>query len=190
MIKGARHWNNRDLSMYVQTNNAAESFAPLEACGPTAAVMCIAALGERVDVHCPGPWRPQPEDVLHLWFLDPRNIATLRAIRDLSDVPGNRVPQYYPRAVAEVFAVRCDFVYTNKLGAIQARLDDGHTVQLCLEQPGHYIAVLAYDTDTGELIYNDPWPARVGGDGFNRRMGREEYERNVQPFALIYGGGK
>ena len=33
----------------------------------------------------------------------------------------------------------------------------GKTVQLCFKKPTHYIAVIAYDEDTDEMIYNDLW---------------------------------
>ncbi|MDR0556332.1 MAG: C39 family peptidase [Treponema sp.] len=64
----------------------------------------------------------------------------------------------------------------------------GQAVQLCLVKPGHYIAAVAYDDLTREIIFNDPWPGRFpGGNGFNRRMGKAEFKGNVKPFLIVYG---
>lgn len=208
MIRGAHYWDVRD-TFYTQTNNALEEllrkrpatcpkcghefvFSPLESCGPTSAVNCMAALGYDLAVDCPGPWRPQPEDVLADWFNDPRNYSKMQAARtDITprDLPGNRVPQYYPLAVKDVFGARCDFAWINSLGRISEYLAKGYALQLCYKSPGHYVAAVAWDDESAEIIYRDPWPGRTGTDGYNLRMGQEEYEIEVQPFALVYVGG-
>ena len=60
-------------------------------------------------------------------------------------------------------------------------------VQLCFKNPGHFIAYVTYDEDTDETIYNDPWPDRFpDGNGFTRRMIKQEYDSNVKGFAIIY----
>ena len=194
MIRGARHWDDRSR-YYVQTNNAIEellrkSGQKLESCGPTAAINCLAVLGYDLTVTCPGPWRPQPEDILLDYLNDPRNAEKFRGIRtDVDQLPGNRVPQYYPLAVGEVFGARCDFAWLHSFGGLSDYLIKGYAIQICLKSPGHYLAAIAFDDESGEIIYNDPWPGRLGGDGFNIRMGSDEYEKNIQPFALIYVGG-
>lgn len=198
MIHGARLWNDRK-TFFTQTNNALEELlrkrseaSPLESCGPTAAVNCMAVLDYNLKILCPGPWWPQPEDVLTDWFNDPRNYDKMQATRkDISPyaLPGNRVPQYYPIAVKDVFGARCDFAWLNCFGSLSDYLIKGYPLQLCFKSPGHYIAAVAWDDETGEIIYRDPWPGRTGTDGYNLRMGREEYQVQVQPFALIYVGG-
>jgi len=197
MIRGAPHWADRSR-YYTQTNNPTEeqirksgARSWLETCGPTAAVNCLAALGCAIDIRCPGPYRPQPEEVLADFFNDPRNYEALQKERtDIApaSLPGNRVPQYYPLAVREVFGVQAGFAWVKDWIALVDYLVTGKAVQFCLKSPGHYLAAVAYDDMTDEIIYHDSWPARVGGDGFACRMALAEYQTNVQPFAVIYGG--
>jgi hypothetical protein len=69
-----------------------------------------------------------------------------------------------------------------------AELRSGRAVQLCLVKPGHYIAAVAFDEGTREIVYNDPWPGRFkDGNGFNRRMGEAEFKENVKPYRIVYG---
>lgn len=197
MIKGAPYWNDRN-HYYVQTNNPTETLLKkvrltdwLESCGPTAAVNCISALGYDVTITCPGPYRPQPEEVLTDFFNDPVNFEKLERIRQVDDqyLPKNRIPQLYPYAVKKVFGVPARFAWLSDFSDIADCFYIGSTVQLCLENPGHYVAVIAYDEEVDELIYNDPWPDRFpDGNGFNRRMDKTEYQDNVKPYAIIYRG--
>jgi hypothetical protein len=197
MIRGARFWNARDC-YYIQTNNPTEEILRkrsdggwLVSCGPSAAVCCAAAMGYDVDIRCPGTYRPQSEEVLMDFFNDPRNYDVLNRARP--DTPpevwhGNEVPQFYPAAVQAVFGVKAVFLWGKDFDKIAAYLAQGRAVQLCLVKPGHYIAAAAYDDEAREIIYNDPWPGRFSdGNGFNRRMGRAEFQGNVKPFYIVYG---
>jgi sugar phosphate isomerase/epimerase len=196
MIRGARFWNDRNRYS-VQTNNPTEEQLRkagvggwLETCGPTAAVNCLDALGVNLVVTCPGLYRPQPEEVLSDYLNDPRNYDKLIAARkdvDPSSIPNNRVPQDYPVAVREVFAAEASFSWGATWAAVTAELCAGKAVQITLKKPGHFLALVAFDDVAQEIIFDDSWPARVGGDGFNRRMGQEEFESNVQPFRIVYG---
>ncbi|MDR1587298.1 MAG: C39 family peptidase [Treponema sp.] len=198
MIKGVKFWSARDC-YYVQTNNPTEEILRkrsdkdwLVSCGPSAAACCLAAMGHDVDVRCPGPYRPQSEEVLMDYFNDPRNYDALKKARP--DTPpdvwhGNEVPQFYPVAVPAVFGVPARFEWGNDFDKIAAYLVRGKAVQLCLVKPGHYVAAVAYDDEKQEIIYNDPWPGRFPDrNGFNRRMGRAECKANVKPFLIVYGG--
>jgi len=199
MIKGARLWADRD-TYYSQQNNPTEELlrkrveqSRLESCGPTASVNCLAVLGYDLRVLCPGPYRPQPEEILMDWFQDPRNYERLAATRqDINPLqtPGNRVAQYYPPAVADVFSAHADFAWINRFALLAEYLCKGYALQICLRNPGHYIAAVAYDEETEEVIYRDPWPDRLPDhNGFNRRLGVDEYIRNVKGYAIIYTGG-
>ena len=161
----------------------------LESCGPTAAVNCLAALDYNLKILCPGPYRPQPEETLMDFFNNPLNYDALEAIRqDVDPVssPGNRIPQWYPYAVKEVFGATGVFVWISGYVKTISYLKHGWALQLCLVDPGHYIAAVAYDDESSEIIYNDPWPAGVGGNGFNQRLNIAEFDRNVKKFAIIY----
>jgi hypothetical protein len=197
MIKGVKYWNNRDY-YYTQTNNPTEELLRkrsdkgwLVSCGPTAAVSCVAAMGFNVYCGCPGEYRPQIEEVLMDFFQDPRNYEALRKARP--DTPpemwhGNEVPQFYPVAIKGVFGVRCRFEYGSDFDRVIGYLNEGNAVQLCLVKPGHYIAAVAFDDQTQEIIYNDPWPGRFAdGNGFNRRMAEREYKANIKSYRIVYG---
>ena len=183
---------------YVQTNNPTEEQLRkhgvgswLETCGSTAAVNCLAALGWDLTIVCPGPYQPQPEEVLADWMNDPRNYGELREARpdwNPEAAPGNRVADYYPRAVAAVFAARAEYVPLADRERLVEHLVAGRALQLCLMPPGHYVAAVAYDQDTQEIVYHDSWPGRVkewNGDGFARRMTRTE-EAAIQPYVVVY----
>jgi hypothetical protein len=198
MIKGVKLWYDRNR-YYTQTNNPTEEVLRkrsdglwLVSCGPTAAVGCLAAMGFDVECSCPGSYRPQSEEVLMDFFNDPRNYPALKAVRP--DTPpdqwhGNEVPQFYPPAVEAVFRVKAVFEFGADFGQTAAYLREGRAVQLCLVKPGHYIAAVAFDEETREIIFNDPWPGRFqDGNGFNRRLGDAEYKVNVKPFRIVYGG--
>lgn len=193
MIYGAKYWND-PARYYAQTNNPTEAILAkmgkgLETCGPSAAVNCLAALGYRLEQSYPGGFIPQPEEILSDYLNDPRNYPKLRAARadvDPAKMPGNRVPQYYPLAVREVFGAKSEYTYASSWAAIQGYLKAGGAVQFCLEKPGHYLAAVAFDQVTEELIYHDPWPERTGKGGRSLRMGHEEYLTNVKNFCIVY----
>lgn len=196
MIHGARFWNDRD-HYYIQANNPSEELLRkreeaswLESCGPTAAVNCLAALGYNLKIYCPGSYRPQPEEILMDFFNDPRNYVELEKIRhdvDPVSFPGNRIPQYYPFAVKEVFNAIGTFAWLSEFKRVIQYLTHGYTAQLCLVDPGHYIAAVAHDPDTDEIIFNDSWPGRFEDkNGFNRRLDIDEFNRNVKKFAILY----
>lgn len=200
MITGTKFWNDRDF-YYSQSNNPTEEILRkrsdgnwLVSCGPTAAVNCIASMGFDVQVRVPGKYNPQPEEVLMDFFNDPRNYPALKDARP--DTPpevwhGNEVPQFYPVAIEAVFGVPACFLWSRDMDKVSGFLRRGMAVQLCLQKPGHYIAVVAWDEDAEELIFNDPWPARFPDrNGFNRRMGRAEFTANVKPFLIVYTGKK
>jgi len=192
IISLAKHWNDRDY-YYIQTNNPTEEILRkagkvrdfLESCGSTAAVNCLAAHGYDLEVYCPGEYKPQPEEVLQDWFNDPRNYKTMHKVRrGVEQLPGNRVPQFYPPAVKDVFNVECRFRWFITHHDLIEWLQQGYTIQVCLQSPSHYIAVVAFDTRTSEFIYNDPWPGRFeDNDGFNKRFSDME---NLNAFAVIY----
>lgn len=200
MIKGCFRWNDRERAYFTQVNNALESLLKakdgkswLESCGPTTMINCLAAEGVQVDGLKICTWAPQPEDIVTLYLNDPRNSEKFKKARqnlEPGTIPGNRVPQYYPDAAEDLYGVQA--LYSEgklPFDQLAAFLKRGVAVQLCLVNPGHYIAAVAFDDEAQEIIFNDPWPGRFAdGNGFNVRMGAKEYEANVKPFAIIYNG--
>lgn len=202
--RGTKFWNDRE-HYYTQENNPTEEYNRLvglghvlETCGPSACVGAIASMGHSVEIQCPGEFRPQPEAVLMDYFNDPRNAEKLRRVRDLKGlkIPMNRVPQYYPVAVWDVFRVKAHFKLGVSWRVITASLDLGYAVQICLKQPSHYVSVVAYTPDViehgecvsqGHLLFNDPWRGRFADkNGFNRRMDKKELQDNVKGYRIVY----
>lgn len=194
-IIGAKNWR---LEYYTQNNNAVEHILKaykaqyiLVSCGPTAAVNCIRALGIDPAAKTSGGWDLQPEDALMLWFHDRRNFGKMSKIRpetspEFTDYSPNEIPQYYPLAVKEVFKVNATFRWVADFKVLADFVAAGVPAQISIE-PGHYLALLAYDTDTKEIIYNDPLSNR----GKHLRMDEKMYIEKAKPFAITYSiGGK
>jgi hypothetical protein len=195
-------WNDHD-AYYSQTNNVVETILAktganrkLETCGPTAAVMLIEALGPNMILSTSqyGHWMMQPEDVLACWFNDPRNYDAMRKVRgdvDPATIMGNEVPQWYEAAIPAVFGVKAKFAW-GLIANIQDALEEGRGVLATMEKPGHYIAIVGYDTDTQEVIYHDPWPGNrwplryADKPGRCRRLTVEE-QANLKPYRVEVG---
>ncbi|HXK36410.1 MAG TPA: hypothetical protein VJ553_02415 [Candidatus Paceibacterota bacterium] len=198
MITGAKFWDDRKY-FFSQVNNPSEELLRktgavgwLETCGPTAAVTCMAVLGYDLTIRCPGSYQPQPEEVLSDFLNDPRNyldLAKERADIPPDRLPNNRVPQYYPLAVARVFGAQAFFTWLTDPVNLAKYLTEGRAVQICLEKPGHYLAAIAYDGDQDEVVFNDPWPDQhPDRNGFNRRIARMKLWENQKRFAVVYTG--
>jgi len=198
-ILGTPYWNDREKAYFTQENNAyehvlkcrlPEGISPLETCGPTASLNCLASLGYDIRVRSPGRYRPQPEDVLTSFFNDPANFPALREAwsgLDPERLPGNEVAQWYPLAVREVFGKPCEFAGELSFYEARAHLSNGRPVQVCLRKPGHFVALVAYDEEKAEFILNDSWSGRwPDRDGFNKRLSKAEYGVNIKPLSLIY----
>jgi hypothetical protein len=98
----------------------------------------------------------------------------------------NEIAGFYPAAVQAGFGAQAE--YTEGLGwdGLVNEVQQGHGAMICLIKPGHFLAVVAYDDATQELIYNDSWPDRTGTDGFNLRMKAPEFLSNVKPYAVVF----
>ncbi len=207
MIKGPPFWNDRSR-YYVQTNNPTEQILKkegikgwLESCGSTALTNCAAALGKDFTVTCPGGFQPQTDEIATGFLNDPRNYAKFLLARPnldpslASSPPGNRVPQYFPVAAKELFGIEGVYIGVFSTidiwAAVVSELVNEHPVQLCLVNPGHYIAAVAYDEDKDEIIINDSWPGRFKDSlgGFNRRVTHTDLDSgpaNWKNFIVIY----
>jgi hypothetical protein len=201
MIKGAPRWDDRE-AYYTQTNNAVERLlsrygarASAVSCGPSSAINCLAALGLSVETVSPGGWAPQPEDVLTIWFHDHRNWDRLSEIRAATDPEKTRfspheVPQYYPAAVKAVFGARAQFTWNASFAEIAAHVSNGLAVMVNHKpeknRPGHYVAVVAYDEISDELIFHDSWPEGAPGhNGWARRISRSQWHE-MEPYAVVF----
>jgi hypothetical protein len=195
MIVGAKHWNDRDC-YHIQTNNPTEEQLRkaelehfLETCGGSAGVNCCCAIKGNIEIECPGGFILQNDEVAADYLNDKRNYGKFRRIRpeiNPEAIQGNRIPQYYPAMAKDVFGVKAEYLDSLTWGKLEQWLSMRNTVQICLKSPGHYLAAVAKDMLTDEVIYHDSWPARVGGDGFCKRMAKEEFVDNVKNFCIVY----
>lgn len=191
MIKGTKYWDNRN-TFSVQTNNAHEAFLRrwsgkdrgyLELCGPTSAINVIESMGAPVECKSPVGEPIQPEDYLAAWMNTPANRPSY--IPD--ERPTNEYPKAYPNAITKVFGRSCKYLEGQSFEWITSMVFGGTGCMICLKDPGHFLAVVAFDNETNELIYRDPWPNRTGTDGFNLRMGKKEFDANVKPYVVVFG---
>jgi hypothetical protein len=200
MINGAAFWDDRSR-YYTQTNNSVERMlqrydarASVVTCGPSASVNCLAAIGADVESISPGRYRPQPEDVLALWFHDYRNWPTLAKIRSATDpaksvYSPHEVPQYYPAAIKSVFDVDARFQWGRGFDDVIDDVETGHPVMVNLKPGsiGHFVSIVAYDDQADELIYHDSWPEGIPGhNGFAVRLNRDDFQ-NTEPYKIVFG---
>ncbi len=185
---------------YTQTNNNTEILLKkykgsgyLVSCGPTAMLNCISPFGYDVDITSPtGKWFFQPEECVTDFLNDVRNYPKLKSIRDVdlenASFAGQEIPQYYPYAASILFGATARFDgFWKNWSMIVDHIKGGGTVQICLENPGHYLAVVGYDSTLDVLIYNDPWPGRHDdGNGFHVSMDKVEYNTNVKSYVIWY----
>jgi hypothetical protein len=200
MIRGCKHWESRKITRYVQTNNAVEQILKksgvknwLESCNLESATMIIAAMGHDIDVQTPGGATIQPADAAILWANDPANYEKLKGARNLDGDRwmGNEIPQWIPVIVHEVFGVKAQYEIPLSWKQLTEFLVGSHGVELHLVNPGHFIAALAYDDETNEIIYNDPWPGRRGlkNRGFHERMSEHEFSMNYSKYGIVFFEG-
>lgn len=198
-MTGIQKWNDRS-TFSIQDNNGIEAIlrkaaAPhwLETCGPTSAVNILDAHGYATEVKLPGGGTIQPEDALAVWMNDIKNADAEKQSRpdvDPTKYLDNEIPQYYPLALKAAFGAAAKFLPSISFDAVCNEVRVGHGVMICLKNPGHFLGVVAFDEAEKKLIYRDPWPERTGTDGFNLRMGADEFALNVAPFAIsIYPPG-
>ena len=122
-------------------------------------------------------------------------ILKLKARRNLNPdkYMGNRIPQWYDIAIPDVFGIKTSFSRKVSFEIIKNKLKRNISTMLCLKRPGHFVAVVAVDTEKNELIYNDPWPGNYwprrlkGTSSFNRRMRLQEFKNNTENFAVYIG---
>lgn len=190
MIKGTKHWNDRK-TFSVQTNNAVENLLRLwsgkdtgflETCGPTSAINVLESMGHPVAILSSSMATIQPEDFLTIWMNDPKNAPGFP-----TSAPVNEYAKAYPNAISKVFGKACRYLEGQSFEWISSMVAGGMGCMVCLKDPGHFIAIVAFDNVENKLVYRDPWPNRTKTDGFNLRMGKSEFDINVKPYAVVFG---
>ncbi len=148
----------------------------LESCMIASAVIGCAATGHDVEL-----WDGvQPEDYLMNWVNNPHNYDLLRSIRRDTDPEVwmcNRIPQYIPVAVREIFGADSLFVSGVK-DQVSSILKEQGAIQVCYRDPGHAVLVVEYDTDTNTVVVVDP----VKGFGLKYDLD----EMDIHDWGIVY----
>jgi hypothetical protein len=189
MIVGAARWAER-TTWYIQDNDILEELRRKlgdthvrQSCGSDAACSCLEAAGWDLSgalaTRTPAGYVAPPDDLITEYLNNPRNYDLLRRETGIDPTlqPNNRHAAMLVIAARELWGIQGSRAIDLSAARIADHLGRHCAVQACLTPPGHYIAVVAYDKATGEMIYNDSWHTRKPwwqGDGFNRRMTSEE----------------
>jgi hypothetical protein len=181
---------------FTQDNNATEQIIKkkgiqlyLETCGTTSMANCIASIKD-------DEWlknnfyfiKIQIEDYICDYMNDPHNYDVFKAIRNLdyNFYFGNEIPQLYPYTAKQLFNVDAEFKNEKDFNKLIGYISNNQPIQLCFINPGHFVALVGIDTDTKELIINDPWFRHYPTGGFNHRLSIQEYDQNINPWLIIY----
>ena len=200
MIKGTKYWNDKN-HFWIQENNGIEAILKkslpaspdgihhgwLEDCGPTSAVNVLDSMGLPIGNSSIGGATLRPMDFLSLWMNTPANWPKLvTGSINPSLYMDNEIAQFYPSALWVVFGVVARYLEGQTFEWVSSLIQSGKGAMICLKTPGHFLGIVAFDDQTQELIYNDPWPGRTHTDGFNLRMKKEEWESNVKPYVILF----
>ncbi len=173
--------------VYSQVNNPMEEelrklgYAHwLQSCGSSAAATGMAVVGWDMVIRCPGDYAPQADQMLNDFLNDPNVYMLLRAAAPWINptlVPNNRNAAHLPVAGLHVFGARGLYWNPLKVDGILDQLRRGRAVQVCINPPGHYIPIVAFNEESKQFVYHDPWPGRKAdwnGNGFARELSPDE----------------
>lgn len=179
MIYKTKYMHDASRCNFSQKNNAIEKLLDsYETCGTTACMSALNSLGYRTNIFD----GVQEEDYCTCFLNNENNYKVFRDIRsnlDPRDIPGNRVPQYYPYMVGRLFEADADFFMGNVKSNTIENLKLLNSVQICFDRPGHFVAAVGYDEDMKEVIYNDPLY------GFNKRFNENRFGE-FRNWGIIY----
>lgn len=172
----SKYWDSVEDYDIEQSNNALEKisdkafneesnlFEPhLRWCGPSLAALMFSIMKSYKVIRSYDP-KTQPEDRIGLWFHNPENIPLMKEIDPAFDYQKdypNYYMKFYPLMSQSLYNIEGDFL-DRVLSEYEIRdhLDGGGTIQLCLNDPGHYVGLGHYQ---GHLYYEyDPWRNRTG----------------------------
>ena len=198
MITGVKNWNDRSVR-YEQNENATESIIKkvlrengitkkgwLESCGASAFCTIMEAMGFLTEADYPvlNGETIQFDDWIMMYMNDPK--------RDRIFLKGttfdNHVFRNYPKLAEKLFPT-CVPVYKHwDWKDITAEITKGHGAQICLKNPSHYIAGLAYNDIEDVILYSDSWTGRkdlVNG-GWHEKLTKEDYDDNTFSSSVVY----
>jgi hypothetical protein len=197
-MTGIKNYSNPHIR-YEQTRNAVEAIilrilkerlpkddkpiGYLESCGACAFCCLMEGMGylQSKDYFTfPTGARVQMDDAVMLYLNDPA--------RGYTDIMPNRTALAYRAAALDLYNVQAKIIEPCAFNMVIDEIRKHHGVQLCLEDPGHWIAAIAYDDIHREIVFMDSWGERPGlkNGGINERLTEGEYNSNVKKFMVVY----
>jgi len=178
--KGILYWNDRKIR-YEQTENAVEAIIKkvrkqdgskigyLENCGPSSCATILEGMGFlNINNYFRFPTGEsiQMDDAISIYMNDPRHDHLFKS----GDVFDNEYIDCYITVAKNLFGVDAKRWTNNTFDSWASQLIIGNGVQAVLKNPGHYIALIAYDPKKDVIYFHDPWGARSYGkpDLFNK----------------------
>lgn len=162
----------------------------LETCGPTAFIMCIAALiGDKVNI-VKGEYTAQPEqfvmDALHDFTNYEMFMRFVPGLNPYSTM-NNRIPQLYVYLAKLLFDIEAVYINGIEYDICRRHLTNHGTALVLLKDPGHFRAGVAAARVENELVANDPWADYLPKkEGFNIRMTKTEFIENTKPHLVLF----
>jgi hypothetical protein len=166
MIIGCKNWNEPS-GYFRQDNGELENFLRAYGvknhqaiCFPASVCRSITAVGrgEKLWIKSSAGEDMSPEDGLTMYMNHPRYRPALDLIRNDADavvLPENQIPQYFPYMMGKVFNEKVYFNWIKPETIISMISSKKHAI-VVLRNPGHAVCVVAEDTETAEIIYDDP----------------------------------
>jgi hypothetical protein len=159
----------------------------LESCGACAFSTIMEGMGflqSKDYFSFPAGEQIQMDDAAMVWMNDPkRNIyqATM----------ANRYADTYVKAARELYDCSAYIHSNTTFKDVTRQVSAGNGVQICLKNPGHWLAVIDYDGKRDVLIYMDSWGGRPGlkNGGVFEEMDQKEFTANAQPDVIVYRSG-
>lgn len=202
-----KNWADED-TYYIQTNDPITEMLRkedgkgfLESCGVGIIANLITTCGivsdrELREPQPPYYWLPQPEATMMDYFHSPENYAKFKKIRPKLNPEkfwNNRVPQFYPIMLKDIFKIESKFEWKN-IHSIKELIKKNIGIMVCLTNPGHYIGIVGYDDVTKQVCYRDPWPQNYwpahlkGASGFNRWIDIALLQTNLESYRVLIIG--
>jgi hypothetical protein len=126
-------------------------------------------------------------DIMTCWANTPQNYPILKQARPNLDphiYNASEIAQYHPFLIEYLFKHKAEFRPSlDWQGAIRL-IQDGSALVKCLINPGHFIALVAFDDIKQEFIALDS--RAYIDDNWNSRYDKIDYTTNMYVFASIY----
>jgi hypothetical protein len=99
----------------------------------------------------------------------------------------NRYMSVYPTLAKVLFGCEAEIIYNPTYANLKIYIHCGNAVQICLKNPGHYIAAGDINSD-GEILTMNSWGTQPGlkNGGVNEVLTEHEYNTNVHSGVIVY----